>query len=172
MYMLLMNAEQGFQIKSCQRNLPTSPKLMTKIKHRLWRCGRICCYTITPISARRIINIEIAIVRVIVVLVVVVTVVTHRFALSSSSLSPHLLGRYSVELELRPSGHQTNQLGWPAWGLQPAPGKSNTGLPFPPGCVCVCVCLSVSCVHYYNFHECVCGCACGLECLHKGDVPT
>lgn len=70
--------------------------------------------------------------------------------LSSSSLSPHLLGRYCVELELRPPGHQTNQLGRPARGLQPAPGKSNTGLPFPPGCVCVCV--SYMC---FDIHECV-----------------
>lgn len=69
-----------------------------------------------------------------------------RFRLSSSSLSPHLLGRYCVELELRPPGHQTNQLGRPARGLQPAPGKSNTGLPFPPGCVSVCACVRASCM--------------------------
>ncbi|CAG01012.1 unnamed protein product [Tetraodon nigroviridis] len=36
-------------------------------------------------------------------------------------------GRHSVEPELHPSGHQTNQLGRPARGLQQAPGKSNTG---------------------------------------------
>lgn len=72
---------------------------------------------------------------------------TNLFALSSSPPSPHLLGRCSVELELHPSGHQTNQLGRPARSLQPAPGKSNTGLPFPPGCVCarVSVCVSRAC---------------------------
>lgn len=87
------------------------------------------------------------------------TDVINLLALSSSPPSPHLLGRRSVELELRPSGHQANQLGRPARGLQPAPGKSNTGLPFPPGCVCVCVCVCV---------RKVCGRACGLWVFTRG----
>lgn len=58
---------------------------------------------------------------------------------SPTSLSPRHLGRSAVELELHPSGHQANQLGRPAQGLQPAPGKSNTGLPFPPGTEIECV---------------------------------
>lgn len=60
-----------------------------------------------------------------------------------------LLGWYSIEFELHPSGHQTIQLGRPAWGLQPVPGKSNTGPPFPPGLLFVCVCVSVCLQHMF-----------------------
>ena len=107
-------------------------------------------YILTPFLARPkicIINVvrALVIVLVVVVAILAVTGVTNLLALSSSCPSAHLLGWYSSEPEFRPAGHQANQLGRPARGLQSAPGKSNTGLPFPPGseCVCVCVCVCV-----------------------------
>lgn len=135
-------------------------------------------YILTPFLARPkicIINVAVALVIVLVVVVAIlaVTGVTNLLALSSSCPSAHLLGWYSSEPEFRPAGHQANQLGRPARGLQSAPGKSNTGLPFPPGSVhvCVCVCARASC-RCFDLRECVWVCARGSGRSHKGDVPT